>query len=76
MRFVKIEPHGKFSLTKNFVNNFPEYAILSRTWLSDGDDQDVIYQDFENDVVEKKPGYRKLVFCAKQAMADGCNISG
>ena len=39
MRLLERKDNGGFSLTKDQVNDFPPYAILSHTWGDD--DQEV-----------------------------------
>src|SRR5262249_47918385 len=68
MRFVHARD-GQLSLTKNFQDNFPEDAILSHTWGEEGDD--VTFEDLMSDRAKDKKGYKKLLFCAEQAAADG-----
>jgi hypothetical protein len=69
MRFLKIGPDDELSLTHDFSNNFPEYAILSHTWGQQG--EDVTFEDWMSGRAREKKGYEKLIFCAKQAKVDG-----
>jgi hypothetical protein len=79
MRLLRIEAEGELSLVE-FVSNIPSYAILSHTWGTDGDE--VTYKDVMDGTRKSKAGYRKIVFCGKQAAkhnlqyfwVDTCNI--
>ena len=62
--------HGELSLTKDFGDDAPRYAILSHTWNEDNDEE-VTFSDIENKSGMSKAGYRKLQFCGKQAEKDG-----
>src|SRR5437667_11625708 len=44
----------------------PPYAILSHTW----DNEEVSFQDFASGHGKNKDGYRKIEFCANQAIHD------
>jgi Heterokaryon incompatibility protein (HET) len=70
MRLLKLGSHGELSLTKDFGDDAPRYAILSHTWNKD-DDKEVIFSDVENKSGTSKAGYAKLQFCGKQAKRDG-----
>jgi ankyrin repeat protein len=50
-------------------DDVPPYAILSHTWFST--DEEPTYEDLVNSSGHKKPGYRKIEFCATQAESDG-----
>jgi hypothetical protein len=69
MRFLKLGSRGELSLTKDFVDDAPRYAILSHTWGVDEDE--VTFNDLENGSGTSKAGYAKLQFCGKQAKKDG-----
>jgi hypothetical protein len=49
-----------------FIATPPPYAILSHTW---GDDE-VSFEDLANGLGEDKDGYKKIEFCANQAIQD------
>jgi hypothetical protein len=69
MRLLKLRDNGEFSLTKDLINNFPPYAILSHTW---GDyDDEVTFKDLIKGFGKTKVGYRKIQFCAERASRDG-----
>ncbi|TVY68789.1 Vegetative incompatibility protein HET-E-1 [Lachnellula suecica] len=69
MRLLKLKANGEFDLTKDIINNQQPYAILSHTW---GDDDDeVTFTDLTEGTGKTKPGFRKILFCAKQAARDG-----
>jgi hypothetical protein len=69
MRLLQVNENGEFSLTRDFTNNIPRYAILSHTW---GDDEEeVTFKDLENGSGKTKSGYKKIQFCGAQASRDG-----
>jgi hypothetical protein len=69
MRLIALDKNGQFSLTKNFIDNIPPYAILSHTW---GDDEDeVTFNDFMDGSGKLKTGYGKIQLCGEQAARDG-----
>ncbi|CAG9990185.1 unnamed protein product [Clonostachys byssicola] len=68
MRLLQLQD-GVLSLTKDFVDNIPPYAILSHTWGED--EQEVTLQDVMQEKAKGKEGYRKIEFCGKQAASDG-----
>ncbi|KAF2022778.1 NACHT-domain-containing protein [Setomelanomma holmii] len=54
----------------NFDNgNIPPYAILSHTLEADGDE--VTFADLQIGDGRGKPGYKKILFCGRQARYDG-----
>jgi hypothetical protein len=83
MHLLRLENGDNISLVKREGNDIPKYAILSHTWLSD--DEEVSFQDLKDttsvldadgfqkrrQIVRDKPGYRKVLFCGKQAARDG-----
>jgi len=69
MRLIEIKGSGELSLTKNFTEDIPRYAILSHTW--GGDDDEVTFADFITGAGSDKIGYKKIEFCQKQAAKDG-----
>ena len=60
---------GEFSLTKDFVGEFPEYAILSHTWGADT--EEVTFRDMIKGTGTSKRGFGKIRFCGEQARRDG-----
>src|SRR6266498_2385057 len=68
MRLLEIKNSGEFSLTKDFIDNIPPYAILSHTWGEDEDE--VTFNDLVTGAGKSKTGYRKIQFCGKQAERD------
>ncbi|CAH0021814.1 unnamed protein product [Clonostachys rhizophaga] len=68
MRLLQLQ-NGVLSLTKNFDDDIPPYAILSHTWGED--DQEVTLRDVVQGKAKGKEGYRKIQFCGKQATSDG-----
>jgi hypothetical protein len=69
MRLLQLHNHGEVSLTKNFIDNIPPYAILSHTWGAD--DEEVTFEDLTQGVGKNKAGYEKISFCEKQAAGHG-----
>lgn len=66
--------HG-YTLHKFYNLPLPAYAILSHTWDTNNDNE-VSFADLEpgkakNKLGHRKPGYRKLEFCAAMAARDG-----
>ena len=70
MRLLKLDSHGDLSLTKDFGDDAPPYAVLSHTWNEDNE-KEVTFSDVENKAATRKPGYAKLQFCGEQAKEDG-----
>ncbi|KAF1813614.1 HET-domain-containing protein [Eremomyces bilateralis CBS 781.70] len=69
MRLLVIDSDGELRLINRVGDNIPEYAILSHTWGAD--DEEVTFKDVINKTGINKPGYKKLLFCGKQAEKDG-----
>lgn len=72
MRLLKIRSDGEFDLVERGDGDSLKYAILSHTWLPDG--QEVTFEELGspvNDTTKAKLGYQKLVFCSRQAKIDG-----
>ena len=69
MRLLKARLDGSFTLTKDLITHIPPYAILSHTWGAD--DEEVSFQDIVNGAGKQKAGFRKIVFCGRQAASDG-----
>ncbi len=69
MRLLQLDSHGEITLTENFEETIPKYAILSHTWGADS--QEVTFQDINQGLARTKDGYKKLLFCGKQAQKDG-----
>jgi hypothetical protein len=68
MRLLRIEDGGGFGLVELVGSNIPPYAILSHTWGAD--EEEVTFKDLVDGTGKTKNGYRKLYFCAKQAVKD------
>lgn len=69
MRLLQFDSLGTLSLTKDFEDRLPAYAILSHTW---GHDQDEVhFDDLKHESFKNKPGYHKIRFCGEQAKKDG-----
>jgi len=70
MRFVTLDDHGEFRLTKDLLGaQTPSYAILSHTWGQD--EEEVTFKDLMEGTGREKAGYDKIHFCARQAQRDG-----
>jgi hypothetical protein len=70
MRLLQLSSHGELSLTKDFGDDAPPYAILSHTW-NENNDEEVTFNDIEHKCGTSKAGHAKLQFCGKQAHKDG-----
>jgi ankyrin repeat protein len=68
MHLLQLLDNGELSLVKFSDGNVPRYAILSHTWGPD--DDEVTFQDVTNRTDKSKAGYRKILFCGKQARRD------
>lgn len=68
MRLLKINSEGELELTKDLPKSPASYAILSHTWGAD--DEEVTLDDIVNGTGRDKLGYKKLWFCARQAVED------
>lgn len=69
MRLLQLESSGDFSLTEDYTEHVPPYAILSHTWGKDADE--VTFDDFRARTYTSKTGYRKIQFCGERAARDG-----
>ncbi|RDW65991.1 hypothetical protein BP6252_09626 [Coleophoma cylindrospora] len=69
MRLLTYDSAGQLSLASEFVDDIPEYAILSHTWGADT--EEVTYQDLVDGTGKNKSGYKKIYFCGEQARRDG-----
>jgi hypothetical protein len=69
MRLLEFTTSSGLSLTKDYIEDIPRYAILSHTWGKD--DEEVTFDDFVTGTGKNKNGYRKIEFCFKQAAKDG-----
>lgn len=70
MRLLQILDDGEVVLTKKIYGTPPPYAILSHTWSED-EDHEVSLSDLQSGQGFRKPGYRKILFCAKEAQKLG-----
>ncbi|KAF2228514.1 HET-domain-containing protein [Viridothelium virens] len=69
MRLLEIGSRGEVSLTEDYHDNVPRYAILSHTWGPE--EEEVTFEDLIMSKGRNKAGYKKVSFCAKQAEKDG-----
>ncbi|KAH7354935.1 hypothetical protein BKA65DRAFT_549010 [Rhexocercosporidium sp. MPI-PUGE-AT-0058] len=67
MRLLHLES-GNLSLTEDYTEYIPPYAILSHTWGKDV--EEVTFDDFKAGAYLDKIGYRKVQFCGEQAARD------
>ncbi|KAI2483772.1 AAA superfamily ATPase [Pyrenophora tritici-repentis] len=68
MRLLHYNALGRLVLTDFRGKTTPRYAILSHRWS----DSEVLIEDISSGTyMEKEEGYRKLRFCANQAVQDG-----
>ncbi|KAL5316656.1 hypothetical protein ACEPPN_015705 [Leptodophora sp. 'Broadleaf-Isolate-01'] len=68
MRLLYLQS-GNLSLTEDYTEHVPPYAILSHTWGIDT--EEVTFDDFRVGTYTDKIGYRKIKFCGEQATRDG-----
>jgi hypothetical protein len=68
MRLLHLES-GNLSLTEDYTEHVPPYAILSHTWGKDT--EEVTFDDFKAGNYIDKTGYTKIRFCGEQAARDG-----
>jgi hypothetical protein len=68
MRLLHLES-GNLSLTEDYTEHVPPYAIHSHTWGKDT--EEVTFDDFKGGTYSDKIGYRKIQFCGEQAIRDG-----
>jgi len=69
MHLLERNGAGEFSLTKDFGDDTPRYAILSHTWGADA--EEVTFRDLMDGAGKGKAGYNKIRFCREQANVDG-----
>ncbi|CAD6445958.1 41b63c63-b057-49e5-92f2-0b6c0abeaaab [Sclerotinia trifoliorum] len=69
MRLLESSGSGGFSLTEDFGNDIPGYAILSHTWGADT--EEVTFKDMTKGAGKTKAGYNKIRLCGEQAERDG-----
>lgn len=68
MRLLRIDASDRLILTDFRGKPIPPYAVLSHRWS----DSEILIEDMLSEKYkEKEQGYRKLRFCAKQAVQDG-----
>lgn len=67
MRLLHFDNFGQITLTDFHGKPIPPYAILSHRW----EESEILFEDIgSRNYKAKKDGYRKLMFCAKQAAQD------
>lgn len=70
MRLLRDDGLGKLSLIEYQDGKIPHYAILSHTWLADG--EEVNFKDITGGTARyKAKGYQKIEFCRGQAASHG-----
>ena len=69
MRLLEYNNDGDFSLTEDFGDDIPRYAILSHTWGKDK--EEVSFRNMVDGTSKNKSGYEKIQFCGEQARRDG-----
>jgi hypothetical protein len=69
MRLLERNNSSEFSLTQDFGDDIPRYAILSHTWGADT--EEVTFRDLMDGTGKSKAGYNKIQFCGEQARRDG-----
>jgi hypothetical protein len=73
MRLLERNGAGKIHLTKLFIKDVPQYAILSHTWGLE--EEEVIFKDFMDGTGKNKFGYDKIQFCGDHAWRDNLRFS-
>jgi hypothetical protein len=68
MRLLQRLPGDDFELVSFNDETPPPYAILSHTWT---EGQEVTYNELVAGTGREKTGYDKILFCGRQAAADG-----
>jgi hypothetical protein len=68
MRLLERNNDGEFSITKDFSDDIPCYAILSHTWGADI--EEVTFRDLIDGTGKSKAGYNKIRFCGEQVIRD------
>ncbi|CAN9149165.1 unnamed protein product [Alternaria alternata] len=68
MRLLQRSAGGDFELNSFDDENPTSYAILSHTWA---EGQEVTYSELIAGTGKDKTGYNKILFCDRQAAADG-----
>ena len=68
MRLLHFDDSRRLVLTDFNGKTIPPYAILSHRWWGDG--LEVHYQEVLHNTYARKDGYRKIKFCAEQAIQD------
>jgi hypothetical protein len=69
MRLLQCSESDELSIDSFDDGDIPPYAILSHTWGADGDE--VTFADLQTGDGKTKSGYKKILFCGKQARQDG-----
>jgi hypothetical protein len=65
MRLLQYSESGELSIHSFDDGDIPPYAIFSHTWGADGDE--VTFADLQTDGGKRKLGYKKILFCGRQA---------
>ena len=73
MRLLECSIDGGFTLTKEFIDNIPRYAILFHTWGAGT--EEITFRDLGDGMDKRKAGYDKIRFCGEQARLDGFRYS-
>jgi hypothetical protein len=68
MRLLQYSESDELSIHSFDDGDIPPYAILSHTWGADGDK--VTFADLQTGNGKTKPGYKKILFCGRQARHD------
>jgi hypothetical protein len=68
MRLLQYSESDELSIHSFDDGDIPPYAILSHTWGADGDE--VTFADLQTGDGKTKLGYKKILFCGRQARHD------
>jgi hypothetical protein len=69
MRLLQYSESDELSIHSFDNGDIPPYAILSHTWGAAGDE--VTFADLQTGDGKTRPGYKKILFCRRQARQDG-----
>lgn len=68
MHLIKIAKDGSLTLTRDLIDDIPQYAFLSHRWRRDVDEP--TFTDIATGSGREKAGYAKVEFCASQTRKD------
>jgi hypothetical protein len=69
MRLLQYKNDDDITLSEYYGSEVPRYAVLSHRWGRDS--EEVTFRNLEDGSGRYKFGYRKILFCGRQAARDG-----